>query len=122
MHDQTSHVRENALSVGLTLFVLGASAVLLVLYAWTALGWYDRPFLGFLLSRDLMLADDHTLTDESNWPAFDAGMDAGDRVVALDGVRLDTLDSWARLERFDAILEGHAVGDEVEMRFWRQAS
>lgn len=118
MHEHTTPTREHILGIALTTLLLLVAAIMLALYAAAALGWAARPFPGFLMSRDLVVATEDPLTSADAWPARAAGLAPGDRVVALDGVALDTLTPAQRLDTFNDILSDHEPGDTVTLRYW----
>src|SRR5690606_10254746 len=51
------------------------------------------------------------------WPALDAGLAEGDRLIALDGVDLDALDPGERRRAFEDVLDARDEGEVVEATF-----
>ncbi len=106
------------LSTLLAAVALALAGVMLALYLVAALNWYAQPFLGFLPTRALEVSDARSLTGQ-RWPALYQGLKPGDRIVRLDGEPLDVLPLEERLERFNAILAQHTLGDRVPISFRR---
>ena len=98
--------------LALSLVVAG---VLLILYGSAALSW-QQPFLGFFPLRNLAIDASASLTG-GDWPALDAGLADGDRLIALDGVDLDALEPGARRRAFEDVLDARDEGEVVEATF-----
>jgi len=102
----------------LTVGVLVLAGALLVVYAYSALGWYGQPFLGVLPQRDLTVSENGSLAG-APWPARDIGMAAGDRILRVAGVDLAALPARERLDAFYDALNAQAVGDLISVSFLR---
>lgn len=95
------------------LLVLAAAALVLsglfaVLALAQALAWLGQPFAGVLTTSSLVVDGSDSLSGPT-WPGLAAGIRAGDRLTALDGVPL--VDSVA----LQAALSGLAAGDVVSI-------
>lgn len=110
--------REHLPGMMLALAVLLIAAALLIVDAAAAWRWWEQPFLGVLPLRDLTLDASQPLSDEA-WPALEAGLQAGDRLIALDGVDLAALPVAERVDAFREALDARAPGDTVIVSFRR---
>ncbi|GAB4409540.1 MAG: hypothetical protein Kow00106_03080 [Anaerolineae bacterium] len=96
------------------------AGVLLVAYALSAAVWLDRPFLGAFFQRDLTVSAADSLVRES-WPARQAGLRGGDRLLTLDGQELDALPVSDRLSTLYDRLDSYNTGETVTVRFLRRS-
>ncbi len=110
--------REHIPGIILALAVLLIAAVILIADAATAWRWQEQPFLGVLPLRDLTLDASQPLSDEP-WPALEAGLQTGDRLIALDGIDLAAVPVAERVDVFREALDAHAPGDTVVVGFRR---
>ncbi len=67
-----------------TFFILAivAALVLMLFYGWLAFNWQSRPFLGVMYSQTLTIEGVYAMSADP-WPAFEAGMRPGDRIVGI---------------------------------------
>ncbi len=100
--------------------VLLLAGVLLVAYALSAATWLDRPFLGAFFQRDLTVSAADSLVRE-RWPARQAGLRSGDRVLALDDADLSALPVPDRLNALYDHLDSYNTGEAVTVRFLRRS-
>ncbi len=113
----------NKVSFPLTVMslIMVAVAIILIGLAFTQmLMWRDRPFLGALTTRSLMV-DGSVPIGEEGWVALDEGILRLDRIVALNGQTLsaDLNDYTTALRRFNEILGGTQTGDALEITVLR---
>ncbi len=97
---------------------LAVAGALLVIYAMGALTWLKEPFLGAFVERDLTIGAAESLAG-AEWPALDAGLRQGDRIIGVDGVGLEALPGGERLHALYRALHEHHPGDAVAVRFER---
>jgi len=102
----------------LALLPLAVAGALLILYGSAALRWQQQPFLGFFPLRNLEIDSSESLIG-ADWPALDAGLAEGDRLIALDGVDLDALAPGERVSAFTDALRARSEGDTVAVTFLR---
>ncbi len=102
----------------LALLPLAVAGALLILYGSAALRWQQQPFLGFFPLRNLEIDSSESLIG-ADWPALDAGLAEGDRLIALDGVDLDALAPGERVSAFTDALHARSEGDTVAVTFLR---
>jgi signal transduction histidine kinase len=98
---------------------LAIAGVLLAVFAMNALAWLDQPFLGAFVERDLTISPAESLAGAA-WPALDAGLRQGDRVIGVDGVGLEALPEDERLDALPRTLRERQPGDVVTVRFVRE--
>ena len=105
---------------GLMVAIAVASVTItaLALYLFLAAQWSERPFLGALLTRTLVV-DGSRPVEHDTWSALAAGLAWPDRIVSLNDVRLDTDSTEARYAVFQAALAGFQPGDSVRVGFER---
>jgi len=107
---------QNQLILAVALMAL--AGMLLVVYADAALDWREQPFLGFLPQRSLEV-DVYQSVVGADWPAFEKGLLAGDRLTQLDGKNIGLLPLDERLDAFNTILRSHEPGDVMGVGFER---
>ncbi|HML23913.1 MAG TPA: GAF domain-containing protein, partial [Aggregatilinea sp.] len=110
--------REHFPGILLAAVVLLAAAILLIADAAAAWRWREQPFVGVMPLRDLTLDASQPLADDA-WPVRDAGLRAGDRLIALDGVDLAGLPVGERVGAFRDVLKAHEPGDTLVVSFRR---
>jgi len=97
--------------------VIVASGLLAVVALFSAMQWRVQPFPGLMVTRTLMV--DGTKPIGWEWPGLAAGVQHGDRLIALDGQTLgDSPDAYQRLNE---LLSARSVGDEVDLTFLRSS-
>lgn len=85
-------------------------------------GRFDRPYLGVtyrMISRELALQNDVpegalVQTVLTGSPADEAGIETGDIVIAIDGVRITQ-----RTDDLATLVSKKEVGEEIELRIWK---
>jgi signal transduction histidine kinase len=102
----------------LTLVALLIAGALLLIFAILALDCYQQAFIGFFPERDLTVSEHRSLAD-AVWPALEAGLVPGDRLIGIDNTDLDALPVEDRLEEFHRVLGRHDSGDRVTVTFLR---
>ncbi|MBK8022453.1 MAG: hypothetical protein IPK19_13755 [Chloroflexi bacterium] len=100
-----------------TVLIAIITAVLALL---NAVNWTGQPFLGAVTTRTLVV-DSTAPIDLSTWPGLSAGLQTGDRLTAINEIRLvptgdPTSDSARTL---NDVLGALAVGDRVTVEFLR---
>ena len=105
----------------LALLALLAAGTSLIVYGRAALNWQRQPFLGFFPLRNLEIDSSASLVG-GDWPALDAGLHEGDRLIELDGVDLDAPAPAERLRIFEDILAAHNEGEAVTVGFLRSSA
>lgn len=98
----------NRLPVLLVGTALLAALVLAALALSAAVEWRGRPFIGALLTPALEV--DGTQPVTSRWAALDAGLERGDRIIAING---GPVRDSADLQQF---LSSRAVGEQIELQ------
>mgnify|MGYP005844386771 CR=1 FL=1 len=93
-------------------------AVLLLVYGGLALHWQSQPFLGVMYGETLTVQRVYPMAS-GGWPAFEAGVRAGDRIVALGNQELDPAHRLARAQ-LQEYLAARDVGDMVTVRVVRR--
>ncbi len=87
----------------ITLAVFGVAAAAAIAAPLLAIGWAHRPFPGFAVEQTLVVSDENG----QNWTARSEGLTYPQVVTRIGGVEVTTAAD------FDAVLESHAVGDQV---------
>ncbi|MBN2471183.1 MAG: GAF domain-containing protein, partial [Anaerolineae bacterium] len=105
------------LSKGLAVLTLGVAAVLLVVFAWLGITWFQQPYPGFIVAPDTTVANPYTFIQQPSEAAL-AGLQVGDRVLSINRVQLEPGDVQALLR--DVFAET-ARGDSVALWFDRSA-
>lgn len=114
----TSRPTIRGLAAALAAAGLLIAGLLLLVYAASAVAWLDRPFLGAFLERDLTVGPAESLAG-AEWPALEAGLREGDRIIALDGADLEAVPVGERLDALYDLLAERAPGNAVTVRFER---
>ncbi|MCC6804172.1 MAG: GAF domain-containing protein [Anaerolineae bacterium] len=106
---------------GLWLTAAGAVIVVLaaVFYLVLALGWRSQPFPGVMLTRTLTV--DASLPLGESWAGLDAGLQAGDHIVGINGETFPS-DTARAAEAYDAKIGALNPGDTVTVMFERPTS
>lgn len=95
--------------------VVAAGAVLGA-YAYAAWDWRGHAFAGFLPTRELTVSDSGPFGSDP-WPALDAGLAPGDRIVGVGNVALDALPPGERIAAFNREMAARTPGERVSLRF-----
>ncbi|MBI5960620.1 MAG: GAF domain-containing protein, partial [Chloroflexi bacterium] len=114
-------IQTQGLLIGLTLITLIVSGVLLIAYAYTALEWYNQPFIGFLTLRNLEITGNGTLIGD-DWGMVESELLAGDRLDRFEGVELGTLAVGERIPKLNELLSERSVGERITISFLRDDS
>lgn len=104
------------------LFVIiagGSAALLLVVYTILAVQWQLQPYLGVMLSPEMVVTNPYSLMIEPS-PADEVGLQFGDRLIAVGGQEL-TGTYRMQAQQMNAILAGYSAGDRIRVRFLRAA-
>ena len=72
------------LGVALTATIGSVAIVSCVIYLALALGWFNRPFLGAMVSRSLVV-DGALPVSRVAWPGLQAGLQRLDHIIAING-------------------------------------
>lgn len=108
---KNAQVRRLRLGIKAVLALLTVAAF--VAYLLLALNWRNLPFPGFMLTPRTTVTAGQPV-GEGTWPGLEAGLRAGDTILAFDEVSLgDTGESYRD------VMGGFAVGDEVTVTFTR---
>ncbi len=105
------------LSKGIAILTLVVTVVILAVYMVLAVRWQTRPYLGVMLSPEMMVVESHSLSTALT-PAEEAGLQIGDRLTAVGGQDLSG-DYWAASQELAAILSQYQPGDRIRVRFER---
>ncbi len=116
----SSRLQGQLIEVLLTGAALVVAGILLAVYAYLAVDWQSKPFIGFLPMRNLEVYDADSLTG-ADWPALKAGLKPGDQVVGLNGQDLDNVSAEHRIDRFYSILDTRKANDRILVRFLRES-
>lgn len=96
-------IRHGISSAGVLLFLLAASAI------WGASNWVDRPFSGFLLLENSVVAS----AGLTSWPATSEGQIFQYQLRSFDG------SDFVNAEQFHHYIESRPVGSAIEYVFTR---
>lgn len=96
------------------------TAVAAAIYLALALNWREKPFIGALISRNLMVDGSHSLTEQA-WAGLAAGLQRQDHIIGIQGERLaaSPTDYDAALAAFHGSLQRLSLGDSVTVDFVR---
>lgn len=103
--------------------LLIVTGVLLVGYALVGYSWYNTPFMGLFVDRDLTINHYKPLTNEE-WPALETELKPGDRIIRIDGVDVGSLPVEQRVDAMMDVLNEHelsTVTDRANVSFLRDA-
>lgn len=103
----------------LALISVAAAAILLIVYGWLALRWQQQPFVGAFFSYMLRVENIPSISGEA-LPAFAVGVRPGDRLIAINDVRLSQNPHVAQAQ-FQQELSRLEPGQLVTMRLARAA-
>ncbi|MCB9453511.1 MAG: GAF domain-containing protein [Anaerolineaceae bacterium] len=99
------------------------SAILMLALLVQALEWRTHPFLGALLTPNLVVDGSMPISSDTPWAGLDSGLMRGDEVVAINGTELMTSpgDYAAARASFQAILANLKAGESLQVEFLRSA-
>lgn len=109
---KNAQVRRFRLGIKAALALLTAAAF--VAYFLLALNWRGLPFPGFMLTPRATVTAGQPV-GEGTWAGLDAGLRAGDTILAFDDMPLADAG-----EGYREVLGGFAAGDEVTVTFSRE--
>jgi signal transduction histidine kinase len=98
--------------------LIGALAVLLALYL--AISWYNRPFLGVMISPQVskLTINDMTPLGGENWTGLQAGLRPDDRILKLDDISFENVSNPERL--LTQALSERRFGQEITLQVFRE--
>lgn len=104
----------NRLLTGIAVISLVAAGALLLAYLVLATAWQSQPFIGvFFANPNLKIEDAETFTNEA-WSGDEAGLQAGDTIIAFNGVDMPADERNGAL---DDLLQEAEIGQNVEVVF-----
>lgn len=106
-----------------SLAMVAGTAVLMILYALTALQFRSQPFPGMFLTYT-MTVNNGQATSDAIWPARVAGVRTGDQIIAINGRPLsaDPEAYDTARQTYERILSGLEPGDRVTLGVLRRES
>jgi signal transduction histidine kinase len=107
------------LSQLLAMSTLVIAVVAVAVYAFLAVQWMTRPYLGVELSPDMVVIDSNSLLPEES-AAYEIGLQEGDQLLAVGGQPLSDDYRLARRE-VASVMAAYAPGDSIRVRLQRDA-
>ncbi len=111
--------------IGFSVLMAAASVVIVafVAYLLLALNWRSQPFIGVMLTPNLVVDNSQSLTG-TLWPGQQAGLRPRDHLLEINGQILDRASGDYSVARqdFHTLLSTLNPGDEIEVEFSRPSS
>ncbi|MCB9456516.1 MAG: GAF domain-containing protein [Anaerolineaceae bacterium] len=107
----------------ITLLLALVAAGLLLTFLVLALEWRGQPFLGVMLTPNMVVDGSEPVNADSPWTGLQAGLARGDQVVAVNGIQLmsSAQDYAMARTRLRDVMAGLKLGDRVSVTFLRSA-